>query len=216
MWTCKESPKYVNLFYNGKVILRLDKGGLTALKLQQEPKTKKVKKKSKSERVKKEDMMMFARAYQNQKAKFYKNKKLLETIPLEGKNVNMFEKAFLLARQHQVQPKVLIEAQIYAFKDMNNGKGHFPYPTQICNDSAEMRLLEYLRKDKNLLPKIKITLEEKQTPLTQNAKYLTYLDKIRAQDASIEEAVYCQYVQLARRGEVSKVVSCYIDKAMKK
>jgi len=158
---------------------------------------------------------MFARAYQSQKAKYYNNKNLLEISPLEDKNIEIFEKAFLLARKHSVQPKILIEAQIHAFRNMNDGKGQFPFPIQICNENAEIRLLEYLKKDTKSLPKVTIKIEEKQTPLSQNTKYLSFMYKIKENRANLSQAVYCREIQSIRRdGKISQIITDYIKKLM--
>lgn len=211
-WSCKEGTKHISLYCGGVLVLKLDKGGLTALQLQTKTKVKVSSKKKKKANVCLKDAKMFANAYQNEKAIFFHNPALKKVSPLEGKNIDHFRKALELCRLHGVQPKKFIKAQVEGMKWMKDGKGQFPFPTQLSNHSAEIRLLEYISSDGKPAVVVSISKEDRQLPLGDNGKYLITVSKIRNNQANLAETLYVQELQKIRRGKVAKFVMEYLEK----
>lgn len=111
-----------------------------------------------------------------------------------------------------------IKAQVVGLKFCNAGKGIFPNISHLISDGAELRLLTYLKAEKdddgNPLD-IEITAEERNTPLTGNLKYMALRDAVMNGKATRAEALYVMTLQVHRTGAVKQYVTDYIEQLNK-
>lgn len=163
-----------------------------------------------------------AKAYNNAKIAFYKNKHVTK-ITEESPDFKHFIKAARFVTTHEVTNKAFMAAQISGLKFANGGKGAFPKPVQLSTSEAETRLLEFQRKDVNEEGEevdVVLSFKEKAMSLSENGKYQSLFRKLENAEATMWEAIYVKKCQLARRGKVSETVESYIeflkDEAMNK
>ena len=219
----KESSTQLNVLYGGVSLVKISKTTLTVFLADLGPDSKfsvtkeKVKNKRKPKVVVSEETVTCAkqlvRAYTESKRKFF-HSKAVNSVSVNSPEFKYFVEAVAIVKRHGVSYKKFLKAQVAGLGFIGNGKGIFPRPAQLCNESAETRLLEYLREHegKGAAPVIKLTREECETRLMQNSKYLLAYDKVKDNTATHTEAMYVRELQRERKGEVAKIVKRYLKR----
>ena len=144
---------------------------------------------------------------------FFENQRLTK-LKVGSAGYKHMMKACKLIKLHKSNAEEFMLAQISGLSFAKT----YPKTTQLFGSSAEDRLLKYRKEDKastNLekFERIKLTYEDKKTPLQDNMKYQELHQKILDGTANIQEAYYVYDVEYERRkGKESKTVMEYLDK----
>ena len=159
--------------------------------------------------------MVLGKAYIDRKKKFFRNKKL-NTIDPKSKEFQSIIKASKIMDKHRVAPKFYIDAQVDGLKFLNDGQGGFPTVSQLCTSGAEDRLVKAmyengLNDEEQEVVKIKLSRDDKETPLMENPTFIEYYESIEQNTASLREAYYVHDCMLARKGRVTTLITDYIN-----
>lgn len=153
-----------------------------------------------------------AKQYISQKRKFYKRGKN-SFKPIERKS-DQFKNHFVPAAQmiieHGVKIKTFLNAQVDGLNFVNDGIGTFPKPNQLSTDSAESRLMEYIRKQNFDDVHVELSEKDKNTVLQDNRLYCARYKKFNEDKATLKEALYIRECQLCRLDEVEEKIEIYL------
>lgn len=157
---------------------------------------------------------IFAKSYAKAKAKFYHTKQV-KAVSIGEVKFKHFVGAVKICKRHDVKNyDVFIRAQIEGLKFTNGGKGVFPRIPQLDTEAAETRLLEYLssvKDEKGEVVAVRISQEERNTPLNDNQRYLSRRERVKNGTASLSEAVYVKELQMIRRKRVENYVTEFLN-----
>lgn len=159
--------------------------------------------------------LQLARCYSKLKKTFYHTAAVKEILPGE-KAFGYFLDAVRLLKQHKVNYRKFLKAQIHGLSWMNNGKGMFPRPSHLTGEGAETRLLEYLKDtvtdSHDDVVSVSISPEDRRTQLQDNRRYVALAHKVKDRIADLEETVYVRELQAIRLGKVKPWVESHLER----
>lgn len=221
------SPQQFNLEYNGVLIGTLTRKGLTALLGQAKPTSKAVRQKRKKfvsqSDVQAEELLVKAnqlgKAYRVARSKWHsghgRKMSVARNCAFAASELSALKKAVVIMQANEVSNyQTFIKAQVAGLRFCNGGKGVFPKIQQLATDTAEHRLLEYLKSEKDEngdVIDVDVSADERATPLTENMKYMSLRDLILEGKATRSEALYVMTLQVHRTGKVKPYVTEYLD-----
>ena len=161
--------------------------------------------------------------YNKIKRRYYKNKTNITNYTTKNTNFKYFKKAVETIEKFDISNSKFLMSQIEGLKFLHNGKGAFPKPSHLAGDGAEDRLLEYLESNDLIYTadlehtgldtgKINFSDRDRKTPLSKNTLYVKLLKKLRANEATLDEAIYLKRCRLARKGDIGSEIKDYILK----
>lgn len=158
--------------------------------------------------------VQLCKAYSKEKKAHFHHPGAVKEINIRDRTFQHFKKAVPIIERHKVTYKKFIRAQIFGLKWTNNGKGQFPTPAMLSTESAETRLMEYMKETvrDGKLVQVNITKEERNLPLTKNHTYMASAKKVKDGIATLDETLYVQELQLIRKGQVRDWVKSHLEK----
>jgi len=155
--------------------------------------------------------VQLSKAYATEKKAHFKRPGKIQRITSKDREFKHLKKAIPIIERHKVTYKKYIKAQVWGLKWTNDGKGQFPTPSMLGTEAAETRLMEFI-KDGNSVQYKLTSKKERETPLTDNHTYQAYAKKVKDQIATLDETLYVQELQLARKGLVRDWVKDHLKK----
>lgn len=226
------SPQHFKLEFDGSLIgtLTLTKKGFSLFGHKGTPKVsfvkaKKTKPISTNESQARELLIkanQLGKAYRVARSKWHggqgRRVPVARNCPFSSSDLQHLKRAVLIMQACAVTNyQLYIKAQIEGlrFVKTNGGSGVFPGIAALATDGAELRLLTYLKAEKDDngdVVDLDISAEERNTPLTENGKYMTLRDKVLTGEATRLEAVYVMTLQVHRTGKVKPYVTEYMER----
>ncbi len=154
--------------------------------------------------------------YSKYRRQFYDNKNLTK-ISVGSAAYKDLMKACKTIAIHKSTAEEYMLAQIEGLAFSKS----YPKTSQLHGMNAEDRLLKYRKdesasKDLKTFDRIKLTWDDKKTPLQDNMKYQDFHQKILDGTANVQEAYYVYDVEWERKkGKESKTVVAYLDRLEK-
>lgn len=227
----KTEKKHFILLYRGKPFVKIlrdmipefyedlkkDIGFNIGVEEKKKRKKKVIPRKTITEQKKRTQALQLAKRYASMLAKWSKFKKgKVPVVSAGSKDFKHLLSAVDIINRHGVKNKVFLNAQIEGLKFANDGKGIFPKINQLSTTNAELRLVDYLKKDVEAQIRTELTESEKLTPLQENKLYVERYEKVRQGSATYLEGLYVRNCILARRGRVPKDIMKDIEALKKK
>lgn len=217
------NKKYIYVLTGGVELIRVSRLPLKSIFTDPLKKTKKkvTKKKVSNKKVTDEKAekkaIQLSKKYILEKCKFYKKKK--GSFSEISRNSKQFKTHFVQAAQiiirHDAKIRTFLKAQVDGLTFVNDGIGTFPSPNMLSTDSAETRLLEYIRKQNFEDVHVELSERDKETSLNENRLYASRYKRFEKKEATLKEALYIRECQLFRLREVEEKVERYIKKYRK-
>ncbi len=222
-------PPHFNLEFNGVMYgtLTLTGEGQKVFLGQAQPPAKTTavrrKKKQVTRDVEASELLVKAnqlgKAYRVQRSKFHAGRgrkpPKVRDCAFSASELQALKRAVLIMQaNHVTNYQTYIKSQIAGLRFCNGGKGVFPKIPQLSTDTAENRLLEYLKAEKDddgEIIEVNVSAEERATPLTENMKYMEFRDLILMKKATRSEALYVMNLQVHRTGKVKPYVTEYLE-----
>lgn len=160
--------------------------------------------------------LQLEKTYTIARRKYFKNKKIRNYTP-KDKEFIFFVKAITIIQRHNSNNRAFIDAQVEGLSFAKT----FPKPNQLATMAAEERLVKYthegkVRNDVEHIERIKLSYDDKNTPLMENPRFVAAWKKLEADKATLQEAYFIEDCMISRKeGKVTKKVTDYIN-AMEK